>query len=100
MKKLTIVCKEEIQDEVWAVLTESGVKRYTVIGNATRRGLDDAVPPAPFAEEEYIQLHVVLMDDQADKVIEALKTFHDQMVGIHGHKIPFHVEVQPCEVIL
>ncbi len=100
MKKLTIVCKEEIQDEVWAVLTESGVKRYTVIGNVTRRGLDDAVPPAPFAEEEYILLKVVLMDDQADKVIEALKTFHDQMVGIHGHKIPFHVEVQPCEVIL
>lgn len=100
MKKLTIVCKEEIQDEVWAVLTESGVKRYTVIGNVTRRGIDEAVPPAPFTEEEYVRLAVVLMDDQASKTIEALKAFHEQMLAIHGHKTMLEVDMHSCEVIL
>lgn len=100
MKKLAIVCKEEIQDDLWAVLTESGVKRYTVIGNVTRRGIDDSSPPAPFTEEEYILRNVVLMNEQADKTIQALITFHDQMLAIHGHKIPLDVDVQACEAIL
>ncbi|TAJ10776.1 MAG: hypothetical protein EPO61_00400 [Nitrospirae bacterium] len=100
MKTLTIVCKEDIQDEVWAVLTESGVTRYTVIGNVTHRGIYDTVPPTPFTEEDYVMLDVILMDDQADKATAALRAFHDQMVGIHGHKIPLQVAVQACEVIL
>ena len=82
------------------MLTESGVTRYTVIGNVTRRGIDDTVPPAPFTEEEYSLLNIVLMDEPADKTIQALKTFHDQMLAIHGHKIQLDVDVQTCEVIL
>jgi hypothetical protein len=58
------------------------------------------VPPAPFTEEEYIMLNVVLMDEQADKTIQALRTFHDQTLAIHGYKNPLDVDVQSCEVIL
>ena len=82
------------------MLTESGVTRYTVIGNVTHRGIDDTMPPAPFTEEEYSLLNIVLMDEPADKTIQALKTFHDQMLAIHGHKIQLDVDVQTCEVIL
>jgi nitrogen regulatory protein PII len=101
MKMLTIVCREQFEDEVLGVFRTLGIKGYTVVHGVGGSGETGAVSVTHTSFDRNKLLLVALDDDRMATLVEAVKQLQASLVQEHlGHPVPFKAFLQPCEPIV
>ena len=101
MKMIMIVFRESLEEDIRGLLSKNQVEAFTEMVDVV--GKSEA--GAAFHSLSWPGLNnmilVALPEVQADRVVAALKTFHDQQVrSEHGAKIPMRVFTLPCELVV
>jgi nitrogen regulatory protein PII len=101
MKMLTIVCREQYEDEVLAVFSALGITGYTVIHGVGGSGETGAVSVTHTSSNRNKLLLVALDDDRMATLVQAVKELQATLVKeLEGHPVPFKAFLQPCELIV
>lgn len=101
MKMLTIVCREQFEDEVLNVFTSLGINGYTVIHGVGGSGETGAVSVTHTKGGRNKMLLVALDDDRMATLVEAVRQVQTRLVTEHlGHPVPFKAFLQPCELVV
>ncbi|HMU54983.1 MAG TPA: hypothetical protein PKA61_08245 [Nitrospira sp.] len=101
MKMLTIVCRERLEGAVVQVLNDVGVKGYTVMSGLGGKGLTGTVSEYSWMADRNVSFMVVLEDQQAAPIADALKQLYGKLLEHNsGKEVSLKVFLQPCEVIL
>lgn len=103
MKMLNIVCREKLEEEIFALFKNLGIKGYTVIKGVGGSGQTGTVSGTGGSTDRNTLFMVALEDNHIHMthVVNAVKEIHARHVhGSHGLEIPLKVFLQPCEVIL
>ena len=101
MKMLMVVFRDSLQDEILMLLKDCDVKAYTLVQNVAGAG-ETGTALGSFASPGInSMLLVVLPQDQADRSVEALKTYRDGLAKEHpAHKVPIRVFALPCAQVV
>jgi hypothetical protein len=101
MKMLTIVCREQLEDEVLAVFAALRITGYTVIHGVGGSGETGAVSLTQVWASRNKLLLVALEDDPMATLVQAVRKLQTKLVEEHsGHPVPFKAFLQPCELIV
>lgn len=101
MVALLIVFRSSMTNDLEDVMRESGISAYTLIDNATGKGETGNVVGSFFYPGRNSVIVAVLPDDQVDKPISALKTFHaERLKNSQGRPIPFKLFSFPCRELI
>ncbi|MGQ0667331.1 MAG: P-II family nitrogen regulator [Nitrospiraceae bacterium] len=103
MKMLNIVCGEKLEEEIFALFKNLGIKGYTVIKGVGGSGHTGTVSGTGGSTDRNTLFMVALEDEHIHmtQVVNAVKEIHARHVhGYRGLEIPLKVFLQPCEVIL
>lgn len=101
MKMLTIVCREQFEDEVLAIFRTLGITGYTVIHGVGGSGETGAVSVTHTKSDHNKLLLVALNDDRMTTLVQAVRQLQTRLVQEHmGHPVPFKAFLQPCEPII
>jgi nitrogen regulatory protein PII len=101
MQMLTIVCREEYNDDVLIVFNDLGIKGYTVILGAGGSGDTGAVSGKHGWTDRNMLFLVALDDAQMAALVTVVKELHERLVEEHlGLEVPLKAFLQPCEMIL
>jgi hypothetical protein len=101
MKMLTIVCREQFEDEVLVVFKTLGITGYTVIHGVGGSGETGAVSVTHTSSNRNKLLLVALDDDRMTTLVEAVRQLQTRLVKEYmGHPVPFKAFLQPCEPIV
>lgn len=101
MKMLTIVCREQFEDEVLNVFTTLGINGYTVIHGVGGSGETGAVSVTHTQGGRNKMLLVALDDVRMATLVEAVREVQSRLVKEHlGHPVPFKAFLQPCELVV
>ena len=101
MKMIMIVFRESLEEDIRGLLSMNQVEAFTEMVDVVGKG--EAGPA--FHSLSWPGLNnmilVALPEVQADRVVAALKKFHDQQVrNERGTKIPMRVFTLPCELVV
>ena len=92
---LTIVCREQFEDEVLNVFTTLGITGYTVIHGVGGSGETGAVSVTHTQGGRNKMLLVALDDDRMATLVEAVREVQSRLVKEHlGHPVPFKAFLQ------
>jgi hypothetical protein len=101
MQMLTIVCREEYNDEMHIVFNDLGIKGYTVMFGAGGSGDTGAVSGKHGWTDRNTLFLVALDDAQMAALVTVVKELHARLVEERaGHEVPLKAFLQPCEMIL
>lgn len=101
MQMLTIVCRENFDDDVLVLLNDLGITGYTVMSGVGGSGKTGEVSGKHGWTDRNMLFLVALDDAQMTILVNAVKEMYARLVEEHhGVEIPFKVFLQPCEVIL
>ena len=101
MKMLTIVCREQFEDEVLVVFSALGVTGYTVIHGAGGSGETGAVSVTHTKAVNNKLFLVALEDDRMNGLMEAVRHLRGRLMQEQwGHPVPFKAFVQACELVV
>jgi nitrogen regulatory protein PII len=101
MKMLTIVCREQFEDEVLVIFSSLGITGYTVIHQVGGSGETGAVSVTHTQGVRNKMLLVALDDDRMATLVEAVKKLQVRLVEEQsGHPVPFKAFLHPCEPIV
>ena len=101
MNMLTIVCREQFEDEVLNVFTTLGITGYTVIHGVGGSGETGAVSVTHTSSDRNKLLLVALDDDPMAALVQAVRQLQTRLVEeASGHPVPFKAFLQPCEAIV
>lgn len=103
MKMLNIVCRENLEEEIFVLFKNLGIKGYTMIKGVGGSGQTGTVSGTGGSIDRNTLFMVALEDDHIHmtQVVNAVKEIHARLVhGYHGLDIPLKAFLQPCEVIL
>lgn len=101
MKMLTIVCREQFEDEVLVVFNTLGITGYTVVHAVGGSGETGAVSVTHTQGDRNKLLLVALDDDRMVALVQAVKELQTRLVKERsGHPVPFKAFLQPCELIV
>ena len=103
MKMLHIVCGEKLEEEIFAMLRDLGIKGYTVISGVGGSGRTGTVSGTGNSIDRNTLIIVVLEYEPTHltQVLNAVREIHARHVhGYRGLEIPLKVFLQSCEVIL
>lgn len=101
MKMLTIVCREQFEDEVLTVFGALGITGYTVIHGVGGSGETGAVSVTHTWSDRNKLLLVALDDDRMAMLVQAVRELQAKLVKEQlGHPVPFKAFLQPCELIV
>ena len=101
MKMLTIVCREQFEDEVLVVFHTLGITGYTVIHGVGGSGETGAVSVTHTASDRNKLLLVALDDDWMATLVQAVRELQTKLVEDSlGHPVPFKAFLQPCGPIV
>ncbi len=101
MKMLTIICREQFEDEVLVVFKALGVTGYTVVHKVGGSGETGAVSVTHTSSGGNKLFLVALDDDQMVALVQAVKELQARLVSESaGHPVPFKAFLQPCEPIV
>lgn len=101
MKMLTIVCREQFEDEVLVVFQALGITGYTVIHGVGGSGETGAVSVTHTSHDRNKMLLVALDDDRMATLVQAVKQLQAKLVKeFLGHPVPFKAFLQSCEPIV
>ena len=100
MKMLTIVCREQFEDEVLAVFDTLKISGYTVVHGVGGSGETGAVSVTHPSYERNKLMFVALDDERMDLLVKGLKQLLARLVEERmGHAVPLKAFVQPCEPV-
>lgn len=101
MKMLMVVFRDSLQDEVIMLLKDCDVKAYTLIQNVAGAGETGTALGSFASPGVNSMLLVVLPKEQADRSVEALKSYRDGLAEDHpAHKVPIRAFVLPCAQVV
>ena len=101
MKMLTIVCREQYEDEVLVIFSSLGITGYTVIHGVGGSGETGAVSLTHTSFDRNKMLLVALDDDRMATLVQAVKQLQVRLVQEQsGHPVPFKAFLQPCEPVV
>jgi hypothetical protein len=99
-KMLTIIFREQYEDELVVLFNDLGIKGYTVMW-AGGSGETGAVSGKHGWRDRNMIFLVALDDAQMATLVNAVKELHVRLVQEnHGLEVPLKAFLQPCEVIL
>lgn len=100
MKILTLVCGEEILDEILVLFATQKIEAYTIISSVGGKGATEEVPDTGPTSQNTMYL-VALDDARMASLVNAVKDMHTRLVQEHtGRPVPLKAFLQPCEVIV
>lgn len=100
MKMITIICREKLQDSVAKLLTDVGVKGYTVTSGLGGRGKTGTVSEHNWIDRN-VSFVVALEDHHVPSLTDAVKHLYVTLREKQsGEEVPLKVFLQPCEMIL
>jgi nitrogen regulatory protein PII len=101
MKMLTIVCREQFEDEVLVLFKSLEVSGYTVLHGVGGSGETGAVSVTHTSHDRNKLLLVALDDDRMAPLLQAVKQLQARLVQERmGHAVPFKAFLQPCELVV
>ena len=101
MKMLTIICREQFEDEVLVVFNALGITGYTVVHGVGGSGETGAVSVTHTEGGGNKLLLVALDDDRMATLVQAVRELQVRLVkDVLGHPVPFKAFLQPCEPIV
>src|SRR5207248_258077 len=101
MKMLTIVCREQFEDEVLVMFKTLGITGYTVIHGVGGSGETGAVSVTHTKGDNNKLLLVALDDDRMVTLVQAVRELQARLVKeFKGHPVAFKAFLQPCEPIV
>ncbi|HLZ35814.1 MAG TPA: hypothetical protein VKP13_17565 [Nitrospira sp.] len=101
MKMLTIVCREQFEDEVLVVLKALSITGYTVVHAVGGSGETGAVSVTHTSSGGNKLFLVALDDDRMPALVQAVKLLQGRLVEESlGHPVPFKAFLLPCELIV
>ena len=101
MKMLTIMCREQFEDEVLAVFSNLKISGYTVIHGVGGSGETGAVSVTHTSYDNNKLILVALEDERMDLLVKGVRQLLAQLVEERlGHPVPLKAFVQPCEPVL
>ncbi len=97
MKMVMIVFRDALTEQVMAKLQTREVKAYTMFPEVSGVGSTGSATGSFSSAGSNSMVLVALPKEQADEVVDELKTFHDTLAHEHpSGKVPLHVFVLPC----
>jgi nitrogen regulatory protein PII len=100
MKMLTIVCREQFEDEVLAVFSSLKISGYTVIHGVGGSGETGAVSVTHTSYDRNKLILLALEDERMDLLIKGVKQLLARLVDERlGEPVPLKAFVQPCEPV-
>ncbi|MGE0467778.1 MAG: PG0541 family transporter-associated protein [Nitrospira sp.] len=101
MVSLMIVYRSSMTGDLEEVMRESGISAYTLIDNATGKGETGNVVGSFFYPGKNSVIFAVLPDDQVDRTIATLRSFHaERLKQSQGRPIPFKLFSFPCRELI
>ena len=101
MKMMTIVCREQFEDEVLVIFKQLGITGYTVIHGVGGSGETGAVSVMHTQSDRNKLLLVALDDDRMARLVQAVRELQARLVSdVMGHPVPFKAFLHPCESIV
>ncbi len=101
MKMIMIVFRESLEEDIRALLGENEVEAFTEMVDVVGKGEAGAAFHSVSWPGLNNMILVALPEVQANRVVAALKTFHDKQVQRErGAKIPMRVFTLPCELVV
>lgn len=100
MKMLTLICREGIEDEVRAMLSELHITGYTVIAGVLGSGVTGTVTGKAWTDRN--ALYMIALDDaHTGPLVNAVRELHDRLVQENeGHEVRLKVFLHPCDMIV
>jgi nitrogen regulatory protein PII len=101
MQMLTIMCREQFEDEVLALFSALGITGYTVIHGVGGSGETGARSVTHAGFDRNKLLLVALEEERMQALVQAVRDLRAALVKEHlGHPVPFKAFLQPCEPIV
>ncbi len=101
MKMLTIICREQFEDEVLVLFDRLAVTGYTVVHKVGGSGETGAVSVTHTSSGGNKLFLVALPDDRMAALVQAVKELQARLVSeSEGHPVPFKAFLLPCEPIV
>lgn len=101
MKMLTIVCREQYEDEVLVVFSNLKISGYTVVHGVGGSGETGAVSVTHAARDTNKLIMVALDDERMEILVKSVREVQARLVEEHlGHPVPFKAFLQPCEPVV
>lgn len=101
MKMLTLICREQFEDEVLIVFDALKITGYTVIHGVGGSGITGAVSVTHTKADNNKLFLVALEDDRMNLLMEALRQMQARLVQEKwGLPVPLKAFVQSCELVL
>lgn len=101
MKMLTIICREQFEDEVLVVFNALDITGYTVVHKVGGSGETGAVSVTHTSSGGNKLFLVALDDDRMATLVQAVRELQTRLVKEYlGHPVPFKAFLQPCEPIV
>ena len=101
MKMLTIVCREQYEDEVLVIFSNLKISGYTVVHGVGGSGETGAVSVTHAARDTNKLIMVALDDERMEILVKSVREVQARLVEEHlGHPVPFKAFLQPCEPVV
>ena len=101
MKMLTIVCREQYEDEALVILSNLKISGYTVVHGVGGSGETGAVSVTLASRDANKLIMVALDDERMEILVKSVKEVQARLVEEHlGHPVPFKAFLQPCEPVV
>ena len=101
MKMLTLVCREQLEDEVLNVFSTLKITGYTVIHGVGGSGVTGAVSVTHTKATNNKLFFVALEDDRMDLLMEAIRQMQARLVQeTWGLPVPIKAFIQSCDLVL
>jgi nitrogen regulatory protein PII len=101
VKMLTIVCREQFEDQVLEVFSNLKISGYTVVHGVGGSGETGAVSVTHPSYEHNKLILVALDDERMDILVKGVKQLLVRLVEERfGDPVPLKAFVQPCEPVL
>jgi len=101
MKMLTIICREQFEDEVLGVFNHLKITTFTVIHGVGGSGETGPVSVTHTRSDHNKLLLVALDDDRMAALVEAVKELHARLGEDYiGHPVALKAFLQPCELVV
>ena len=101
MKMLTIVCREQYEDEVLVIFSNLKISGYTVVHGVGGSGETGAVSVTHAARDTNKLIMVALDDERMEILVKSVREVQARLVEEHlGHPVPLKAFLQPCEPVV
>lgn len=101
MKMLTIVCREQFEEEVLALFSNLKISGYTVVHGVGGSGETGAVSVTRTSYEHNKLILVALDDERMDLLLKGVRQLLARLVEARlGEPVPLKAFVQACEPVV